>query len=92
MMHDSYKLYAQWGGRGHWDCIHFPFPLILIYTRSICKRNIQVVLVDYGAEFNKRNHFYVFDLPVNFVLLISLYIVRICGINERNIANRAGFW
>jgi len=51
-----------------------------------------MVWVDYGAEFNKRNHFYVFDIPDNFVLLISLYIVMICGTNERNIANRAGFW
>jgi len=63
MMHDSYKLYAQWGGRCYWDCIHFPSPLILVYTPTICKRKTLMVWVDYGAEFNKRNHFYVFDIP-----------------------------
>jgi len=56
MMHDSFKLYAQYSGRCDWGCI-FPIPLILVYTRSICKRKTQMVLVDYGAGFNKRTIF-----------------------------------
>jgi len=75
MMHDSYKLYAQWDGKCDWDCMHFPLTLILVYTRTICKRKTLMVWVDYGAEFNKGTIFMYLTCclcvwpTVNFVLL-----------------------
>ena len=68
MMRDSCKLYAQWGGRSYWYYTH----LILVYTRTICKRKTLMVWVDYGNGLYQVS-FNVFDPPVDSGLLAILH-------------------